>query len=178
MTFKTEGDIFDDLKAKIQTYIPEITNWNAGGKARGITRVAAAGIRLLYVALEYIYWNIFPTFADREALRRHYEDWGLTWDSPTTSDARKTILNKYRQKGCGSKKWFEDTVVLNFEEVTKTVAEIGVRGINTVDITVTYHNYAVPNDTIEEIQTFFDQDDKNICGIDVLIKTTEGAMVE
>jgi len=177
MTFKTEGEIFTDLKTKLQTYIPAITNWLAGGIARGILRVTAGAIRLLYVTLEYLYWNIFVTYGDRESLRRHYEDWGLTWDYPITAAARKTLLNMYRQKGVGSKKWFEDTVILNFEEVTEAKGEIGTRGINTIDIEVTYHNGAVPDDTIQSIEDFFDADDKNICGIDVLIRTIEEASI-
>lgn len=177
MTFKTEGEIYNDLKTKLQIYIPAITNYEPGGIARAILRVTAAAIRLLYVVLEFLYWNIFATYADREALRRHYEDWGLTWNSPTTSDARKTILNKYRQKGVGSLKWYEDTILLNFEEVDSAIAETGIRGINTIDITVSYHNSPLPDDVLQDIQDYFAQDDKNVCGIDVLVKTTEGASV-
>lgn len=177
MTFKTEGEIYNDLKTKIQFYIPAITNWNPGGITRAILRVTAAAIRVLYVVLAFLYWNIFAMYADREALRRYYEDWGLTWDSPTTSDARKTILNKYRQKGVGSLKWYEDTILLNFEEVTSAIAETGVRGINTVDITVSYHNSPLPNDVLQDIQDYFAKDDKNVCGIDVLIKNPTGVAV-
>lgn len=170
MLFKTQGEIYADLKTKLETYIPELAP--LGRIARAICRVVAAGIRLLYVTLEFLYWNIFATYADRESLRRHYEDWGITWDDPTTEEARRTVLNMYRQKGVGTKKWFEDTVILNFDEITDATAEIGLRGINTVDITISYHNLGIPDDTVQAVQDYFAQDDKNVCGVDVLIKTT------
>ena len=173
MNFKTEGEIFNDLKTRITNYIPELTDFSPGSIIRAILRVIASGIRMLYVTLEYLYWNIFPTYADREALRRYYEDWGLTWDNPDTETARKTVLNMFRQKGIGTKKWFEDSVLLNFDEVDNVEVEVGLRGINTVDITVSYHNLPVPDDLIQEIQNFFDSDDKKICGIDVFVKTIE-----
>lgn len=177
MQFKTEAEIYYVLKTRIESYLPQITNWQPGGIMRAILRVTAAGIRLLYVTMEFLYWNIFATYADREALRRHYEDWGLVWDSPTTSEARKTVLNMYRQKGCGTKKWFEDTVLLNFDEVSSATVETGLRALNSVDITVSYHNRSVPDDVLDEIQTYFAQDDKNVCGIDVLVKTIGEAAV-
>ncbi len=178
MTFKTEGEIYDFLKTKVENYISEIPDVNAARIVKAICRSVSAGIRLLFVVLEFLYWNTFATYADREALRRHYEDWGLTWDSPTTSDARKTVLNMYRQKGVGSKKWFEDTILLNFDEVTSAIVEIGVRGINTVDVTVSYHNSSIPDDVLQDIQDFFDLDDKDICGIDVLIKNPASTILE
>jgi hypothetical protein len=176
MTFKSESEIYEDLKTRIQTYLPEITNWQPGGIMRAILRVTAAAIRLLYVTLEFLYWNIFPTYADRTSLRRYYEDWGLPWDAPTTENARKTVLNMYRQKGCGTKQWFRDTVLFNFDEVTSADVTFGLRALNSCDILVKYHNQSVSDDVLEDIQTYFAQDDKNVCGIDVLIKTLETAL--
>jgi uncharacterized phage protein gp47/JayE len=167
MTFLRESEIYQSLIANFETYL----GFTPGRIIKAIFRVTASAIRLLYVALEYLYWNIFATYADRSALRRMYEDWGLTWDSPTTDNARKTILNMYRQKGVGTKKWFADTVLFNFSEVTTATIEAGLRGLNTIDITVAYHSNPVPDDIVSDIQDYFTQDDKAVCGIDVLIKT-------
>lgn len=169
MTFKTEGQIYTSMKTKFEA----IVGFVPGRIASAILRVCAAGIRLLYVVLEYLYWNIFVTYADREALRRDYEDWNMTWNNPTTENARKTVLNKYRQKGIGTKKWYEDAVTLNFPEVSHAGAVIGARGINTVDVEVIYHNRAVGDDTMGDIQAWFDNDDNKVCCVDVLVKTDE-----
>jgi len=171
MQFKTESEIYYILKTRIEAYLPQITNWRAGGIMRAILRVTAAAIRLIYVTLEYLYWNIFATYADRETLCRMYEDWGLVWDSPTTTNARKTVLGMYRQKGVGTKQWFSDTVIANFDEITTAAVQTGLRALNSVDITVSYHNNPVPDDILAEIQDYFARDDKNVCGIDVLVKT-------
>jgi len=169
MTFKKESEIYTSMK----NYLQSLLGFEPGRIFCAILRVSAAAIRLLYVTLEYLYWDIFATYADRAALRRFYEDWGLTWDNPTTEQARKTVLNQYRQKSCGTKQWFEDTVKFNFDTVTQATATIGARGLNTVDIAVSYHNHPVPDDTIQEIQDYMDADDKKICAIDVLIKSIE-----
>lgn len=169
MTFKKESDIYADLVTDFQIYL----GFEPGKVIKAILRVIAASMRLVYVVCEFIYWNIFATYADRAALRRMYEDWGLEWNSPTTAQARKTILNMYRQKGVGTKKWFADTVLFNFSEVTTATVQVNQRGLNTIDITVLYHNHPVPADIISQIQAFFDADDKKICGVSVLIKTFE-----
>ena len=171
--FKTESQIYSDLVSGFETRL----GFTPGRIIKAIFRVTASAIRLLYVVLEYLYWNIFPTYADRQALRRMYEDWGLTWDSPTTSNARKTILNMYRQKGVGTIQWFSDTVLFNFSEVTNALVEAGIRGLNTIDITVSYHSRSVPDDIVSDIQSYFEQDDKAVCGIDVLVKTLPESQV-
>jgi len=171
MTFKKETEIYEDLKTKITAYIPELTYWESGSIIRALTRSIASAIRLLYVNLENLYFNIFPTYADRAALRRYYEDFGIPWDNPSTENARKTVLNYYRQKGIGTKEYFRQAVLSNFPEVTSCTVQTNMRGPNTIDLILSYHGHPVPEDTIAEIQDFFNSDDKKICGIDMLVKT-------
>ena len=170
MTFKTQGQIYESMKDKFETTF----GFAAGRIFQGIMRVVAAGISIAYIALEYVYWNIFATYADRESLRRMYEDWNVAWDNPTTDNARKTVLNKLRQKGTGTSQWFEDACTLNFDEVTEATAVIGARGLGTVDVTVTYHHLPVSEDVIEDIQAFFDSEDNDVVCCDVLVKTSGG----
>lgn len=172
-TFKTEEEIYNDLKSDIQTEIPEITNWSPGGVARALLSVVAAAIRLLYVVLQTLYFNMFPQDADRESLKRYYDEWGLSWDNPDTQTARATVLNKYRENSViGTKKWYEDTVKDQFAVVTEAALIPNYRSPGTADLVVTHHNRPLFRSDIEDIQDYFDQDANKVIGMDLLVRTT------
>jgi len=174
-TFKTEEQVYDDLKTGVQTEISGITNWSPGGVARSIIAVVAAAIRALYVTLQSLYFNQFAQDADRESLKRYYNEWGLTWDDPDIETARRTVLNKYQENSViGTKGWYEDTVKAQFPIVTSATLSPNYRGPGTADLTVSRNNRSLYESDIETIQAFFDLDANKVLGIDLLVKTIGG----
>lgn len=171
--FKTEEDIYNDLKSGIQTEISAITNWSPGGVTRSIIAVAASAIRILYVTLQSLYFNMFPQHADLETLKRHYEEWGLPWDDPTLETARQTVLNKYQENSViGTKGWYEETVKAQFPIVTDATLIPSYRGPGTADLVVWRNNRTIYGSDIDSIQAFFDLDANKVIGMDLLVKST------
>ncbi len=169
--FKTANEVFKDMKAQMQTEAPQITNWRTRGVVRSILTVVAAAISLLWDRLKMLYLDLWAQYSDRTTLRRYYELWGLTWsDSIDTETARKEVLACYRQKGKGTKAWYRSVVLSEYSEyVTDATVAMRQRGPNTVDIQVTYNGGPVYEDMVDEIADFFEQDENNVVGAEVLV---------
>lgn len=174
--FKSANECFSDLKSDIQTEVPEFTKWSRGNVVRSIIWAASRAMGLLWTALKTLYYEIWPQYASKEGLRRHYEEWGLIWDNPDLETARNTVLGYYRKHGTGTKPWYQEVVLETFSDyVTEVIVELKKRGPNTVDITVSYHHNPVGEDYLEEIRDFFATDDYNVGGADVQVSTVEEA---
>lgn len=178
--FKTASEIFQDMKAQLQTEVPQITNWRTRGVVRSILMVVAAAISMLWDRLKMLYLDLWAQYADRTTLRRYYELWGLTWsESLATETARETVLAQYRQKGKGTKAWYRAVVLSEFKDyVTDAVVSMCARGPNTVDIQVSYNGGPVLEDdtfSLAAIQTLFESDANNVVGAEVLVKSVEAA---
>ena len=172
--FKTEEEIFEDMKSVVQDDVPSITNYSPHSAIGAILSVTAAAIRLLYVILQVLYFNIFPQDADRESLKRYYDLWGLTWDNPDTETARLTVLNKYRENSIiGTKSWYELTVLSQFASiVNQATLYPNHRGPGTADLVVMRNNRAIYPTYLQTIRTYFGQDANKVLGIDLVICTT------
>lgn len=174
-TFKTEEDVYNDLKSGVQTEIPAITNWSPGGGTRSILAVAAAGIRVLYVTLQSLYFNMFPQDADLESLKRSYDEWGLTWNDPDLETARRTVLNKYQENSViGTKGWYGETVKAEFDIVTDALLLPGHRGPGTADLVIWHNNHTIYSSDVEDVQEFFDLDANKVIGMDLLVRSIGG----
>ena len=174
--FKSEEDVYNDLKTGLQSELPQVTNYTPGSVARALIAVIAAAIRVLYVTLETLYFNMFPQDADLESLKRYYDEWGLTWDEPEAETARRTVLNKYRENSViGTKGWYEDTVRAQFTGMV-TAAELlpNYRGPGTADLVVWHNNRALYDSDIETIQGYFDSEANKVIGIDLLVRSGTG----
>lgn len=171
--FKTANEIFNDMKAQMQSEAPQITNWRTRGVVRSVLTVVAAAISLLWDRLRMMYLDLWAQYSDRTTLRRYYELWGLTWsDSIDTETARKQVLSMYRQKGKGTKAWYRSVILSEFPEyVTDATVTMRERGPNTVDIEVTYNGGAVYEDMVDEMNDFFLTDENNVVGAEVLVKS-------
>jgi len=173
-TIKSLEDIYDNMKSNMQTAVPTLTNWGKGSVIRAILQVTAAGIRLCYVVVEIIYFNLFPQDADREGLKREYEEWGLTWDDPDTEVARKIVLNKYQGSNVlGTKDWYENIILNSFNTVSEATCYPNARGPGTVNLYVTYRNSPLLESEVQEIQDYFDDPDNQPTGADILVYTAE-----
>jgi uncharacterized phage protein gp47/JayE len=174
-TFKSEEEVYTDLKTAVQADIPEITNWSPGSVTRAFLMVIAAAIRLLYVVLQSLYFNMFPQDADRESLKRYYDLWGMSWDNPDTDTARKTVLNKYRETAViGTKPWYEGTMLAQFDSVVnQAVCYPNYRGPGTADLVVMRNNRPIYSADLTTIRDYFNQDSNKVVGMDLLIRTTQ-----
>jgi len=174
--FKTSNEIFTDMKAQMQAEAPEITNWRTRGVVRSILAVVAAAVSMLWDRLKLMYLNIWAQYADRLTLRRYYELWGLAWsDNVDTETARQAVLGMYRQKGKGTKAWYRAVVLSEFKgHVTDATVAMRARGPNTIDIEVSYNGGPVLEDDefdVQDIQAFFDDDEQNVVGAEVLVES-------
>ena len=178
--FKTASEVFNDMKAQLANETPQITNWRTRGVVRSILAVVAAAISLLWDRLKMMYLDLWAQYSDRTTLRRYYELWGLTWsENIDTEIARKNVLDKYRQKGKGTKAWYRSVVLSEYKDyVTDATVSMRQRGPNTVDIVVSYNGGPVLEDdtfSLATIQTFFEEDANNVVGAEVLVKSVEAA---
>lgn len=174
--FKTQSEVFTDMKSQLQTEAPQLTNWRTRGVVRSILTVVAAAISMLWDRLKMLYLDMWAQYSDRTTLRRYYELWGLTWsDSVDTETARQTVLSMYRQKGKGTKAWYRSVVLSEFADyVTDASVFMRNRGPNTVDIQVSYNGGAVLEDdefSVADIQNFFSADENNVVGAEVLVES-------
>lgn len=175
--FKNANEVFNDMKTRLQTEAPQITNWRTRGIVRSILTVVAAAIALLWDRIKMMYLDLWAQYSDRTTLRRYYELWGLTWsDTLDTETARREVLAMYRQKGKGTKAWYRSVVLSEFSEyVTDATVSMRLRGPNTVDIKVSYNGGPVYEDMVDEIQDFFEQDENNVAGAEVLVASVEAS---
>lgn len=173
--FKSANEVFNDMKDQLANEAPQITNWRTRGVVRSILAVVAAAISLLWDRLKILYLDLWAQYADRTTLRRYYELWGLDWSEDiATETARETVLALYRQKGRGTKAWYRSVVLSEYKGyVTDATVYMRQRGPNTVDIVVSYNGGPVYEDHITEIQNFFDDDEQNVVGAEVLVKSVE-----
>jgi len=171
--FKTANEVFTDMKTQLVAEAPQITNGAAQGVVRAIFRVVAAAISMLWDRLKLLYLDLWAQYSDRLTLRRYYELWGLTWsDSLDTETARAAVLACYRQKGKGTKAWYRAVTLQQFKDyVSDATVTMRVRGPNTVDVAVSWNGGAVYEDTIDDIQDFFEQDENNVAGAEVLVRS-------
>lgn len=171
--FKSANEVFTDMKTQLQAEAPQLTNWLTRGVVRSIVTVVSAAISMLWDRLKLLYLDLWAQYADRWTLRRYYELWGLTWsDNISTETARQAVLACYRQKGKGTKAWYRAVVLAEFKDyVSDASVTLRARGPNTVDVDVSYNGGAVYEDTIEDINDFFAQDENNVAGVEVLVRS-------
>ena len=171
--FKTTNEVFNDMKTQMQQEAPQITNWRTRGVVRSILTVVAAAISLLWDRVKMMYLDLWAQYSDRTTLRRYYELLGLAWsDSIDTETARKEVLAMYRQKGKGTKAWYRSVVLSEFADyVTDATVFMRERGPNTVDIQVSCNGSPVYEDMVGEIADFFEQDENNVAGAEVLVES-------
>ncbi|MBD3285815.1 hypothetical protein GF359_05075 [candidate division WOR-3 bacterium] len=178
ITFKTQKEIFTDMKTQLVAEAPQLTNWRTRGVVRSILTVVSAAISMLWDRLKIQYLDMWAQYSDRTTLRRYYELWGLVWSEDLdTETARKEVLAMYRQKGKGTKAWYRSVVLSEFsEKVTDAAVSMRARGPNTVDIEVSYNGGPVQEDdefTVADIQDFFAGDENSIVGAEVLVTSVE-----
>ncbi len=171
--FKTANEVFNDMKTQLQQEAPQITNWRTRGVVRSILTVVAAAVSMLWDRIKMLYLDLWAQYSDRTTLRRYYELWGLSWsDSIDTETARKQVLAMYRQQGKGSKAWYRSVVLSQFAEyVTDATVSVRERGPNTVDIQISYNGGPVYEDMVDEVQDFFETDENNVVGAEVLVQS-------
>lgn len=171
--FKTANEVFTDMKTQLVTEAPQVTNWVTRGVVRSILTVVAAAISMLWDRLKLLYLDLWAQYSDRLTLRRYYELWGLTWsDSLDTETARAAVLAMYRQKGKGTKAWYRAVTLQQFADyVSDATITLRARGPNTVDVAVSLNGGSVYEDTISDIQDFFEQDENNVAGVEVLVRS-------
>ncbi|MEE9456753.1 MAG: hypothetical protein V3W11_06355 [bacterium] len=169
-TFKTEQQIYDDVKAYI-TENTDLTNWSEGSPERAIARLVAFALSMAWKILYLVYSNIWPTTGDAAGLRNWYEVFGLTWSGESTEAARKQVLAKFRERSMGTADWYEKTAVDQFPAVTDCHFVAGVRGPNTADLIVLHHAADCMQTTVEDVQAYFDNAQRKLCTFDVQVKT-------
>lgn len=170
-TFKTQQQVYDDVKAYVQTQLPELTSFAEGSPERGLARLVAYALSLAWTLLYKLYQNIWATVADREGLREWYEVFGMTWAGEKETDARAQVLAKFRERALGTAGWYEVTVTEQFPEVTEAHFLAGRRGANTADLLVLHFGGDVMADTIDDIQTYFDAAERKVCTLDLAVIT-------
>ncbi|MCF6191642.1 MAG: YmfQ family protein, partial [Candidatus Hydrothermae bacterium] len=139
LSTKTQDEIFNAMKADLASRVP-LLDLDRPGVARALLQVFAAALRMLHVAVEEIYDNLFPDTADRVTLSRWYEVFGLTWSNDTsTEDARRQVLFLFRDAVPGSAAFYEQYILTHFEEVDRVEVRPRLRGAGTVDIVVGTH---------------------------------------
>ena len=173
--FKTQEEIYVSMRDNLQAAKPDITNWTSASVIRAILQIISGAIRVVYVVLERIYLNLFATDADRTALKREYDLWGLDWDDPETEEARKVILSKYQGKNViGTKAWYENTALAQFPAaISSAVCYPNSRGPGTLDLYVLRHNSPIMDSEVQQIQDFFDAPENHPLGADIRVRTAE-----
>lgn len=172
---KTHEEIYDALKANMQTESPGITDYSQGSVIRALLYVEALAIRLVYIAAEALYINLFPQDADTETLKRYYDEWGLTWDDPTDDVARAVVLGKYQTKSViGTETWYEDQTKAQFPIVTEAYCYPTYRGWGTIDLLVMHNNNPLLTTEVAEIQAYYDATSNHVLAADVYVRTSSG----
>lgn len=170
-TFKTEQDVYDDVVTYVQAQLPEITNWSAGSPEHAIARAIAFGVSMAWKLLYIVYSNIWVTTADILGIRNWYEVFGIAWDSPTLEEGRRQMLASFRERHLGTKAWYEETAVEQFDEVTEATYFNGRRGVNTADLLILAHGGDVMDTTKAAVQTYFDNADRKVLTLDLSVVT-------
>lgn len=172
LEFRDGAEVYNEMKEQLQTELPEIAD---GVIVNGILRVVAGAISILWNALKWFYWNLWPQYADREALRRFYEMWGLEWhNSIDTETARRTVLAMFRQKAVGTTGWYRQVVLEHFGMwVSRVDVHFRDRGAGTVTLIVSNRGRPVPDSIVLQIEELFTQDAYNIAGVDIKVRTVK-----
>lgn len=170
-TFKTEQDVYDDVVTYVQTQLPEITNWSAGSPEHAIARAIAFGMSMAWKLLYIVYSNIWVTTADILGIRNWYEVFGIAWDSPTLEEGRRQMLASFRERHLGTKAWYEETAVEQFDEVTEATYFNGRRGVNTADLFILNNGGDVMDTAKAAVQTYFDNTDRKVLTLDLAVIT-------
>jgi len=170
-TFKTEGQMFDDIVAYAQAQMPELTNWSEESIEYAIARLDAYALSMAWKILYIVYSNIWPTTADVAGLRNWYEVFGLTWAGESAGDARPTVLAAFRNRMLGTAGWYEETVVAEFDDVTDAHFFAGIRGVNTCDLAILHNGGDCMEATVEAVQAYFDNVQRKVCTIDLRVIT-------
>lgn len=166
---KTEEEIFSDIETYVKAQLTDLTGWEWGSPERAITNAIKHAISIIWKLL-YIGWkNIFASTADRTGLRRHYEDYGIAWDSPTEDEARAEVLNTMRSKGFGTGPWFEETAVANFDAVDEA-HYMNIRA-NVARLLVLHAGGDVDEDIVADVQAYFDDTSRKIGPLDIEVVT-------
>jgi hypothetical protein len=170
-TFKTEQQMFDDIVAYAQAQLPELTNWSEESIEYAIARLDAYALSMAWKILYIVYSNIWPTMGDAAGLRNWYEVFGLTWVGESADEARKTVLETFRNRMLGTAGWYEQTAVDEFPEVTEAQFFAGIRGVNTCDLLILHEGGDCLEDTVTAVQAYFDNVARKVCAIDLRVIT-------
>jgi hypothetical protein len=168
-SFYTDDDIRTRTKAHVQTHIPTLTNFSNGSPESAIIELMAYVQGLENVQAQTVWRNIFPDTMDLTGAVHHYQTWGLTWNEPTLAEARKTILQKYREPALGTASWYEITTVAQFgvasdytTPVTQCYCFPGMAGANTIGLFVLSNGGEVMDTTLTAIETYFNDPTRKI----------------
>ena len=170
-TFKTEQQIYDDVLAYIQAQIPTLTSWAPGSFERAFARAIAYACTMMWKILFICYQNIWATLADVAGLRNWYEVFGMTWTGEQEVDARLQVLARFRERSLGTANWYEVTAVAQFDDVTEAHFIAGVYGVNTAALLILSHGSDCMEDTITDVQAYFDNVQRKVVTIDVRVIT-------
>ncbi len=167
--------IFEELKNDLSAKIPELDLDKIGGVARAILQVFAGALSQLYLFMEKTYWSIWPDTADKFAIRRWFDVWGLPWNNDfDIESARRQILSMFRRAVPGSAVWFRQIIMDNFSEFVSDIQlKPRSRGPNTLDIIVSWRGRPVDPSIVRDIQNLIDEPYFHILGLDVKVKTLE-----
>jgi hypothetical protein len=170
-TFKTEQEIYDDVKDYVTGQLGELTNWSAGSAENALARLVGFALSMAWKTLYILYRNIWATTADRAGLKNWLEVFDVTWGGQTEAEARKQTLAKFREGGVGTAAWYESTAKTEFPEVTEAYLFAGRRGVNTADLLVLHRGQDVLENTVAALQNHFNNVELKIGTIDLRVIT-------
>lgn len=170
-TFKTENQIYDDIVTYVQAQLPELTSWSAESVEAGFARLNAYAQSMAWKILYIVYSNIWATTADVGGLRNWYEVFGISWVGESEEDARKQVLAAFRERRLGTADWYEQTAVDQFDDVTEAHFFAGIRGVNACDLLILHNGGDCLEDTVTNVQAYFDNAQRKVAAIDVRVIT-------
>jgi hypothetical protein len=117
------------------------------------------------------YQNICATTSDGAGLRRWYEVFGFAWVGESEVEARRTVLEAFRNRMLGTANWYEATAVDQFDEVTEAHFFAGIRGVNTCDLLILHNEGDCLEVTVAAVQAYFDNVQRKVVAIDLRVIT-------
>lgn len=168
--YKTPSEIIADLRARVQAHLPEYAE---GTFVVGLVYVVAGALSMCWDAVRTVYWSIWPQHADRVALRRWFQFFGIAWEeSVDTESARSVIAIELNSRNVALLTWYESQILARWpDDVDSAVATSRDRGVATVTVVVSNGGLPVPTEIVDAITALFGQDEFNVGGVDLLIET-------
>ena len=169
--FKTEQETHDAIVAYVTTQLPTLTSWSPESIEYALARLNAYAQSMAWKVNYMNYQNICATIADGAGLRRWYEVFGFAWVGETEEEARKTVLEAFRNRMIGTAIWYETTAVAEFDEVTRAEFFAGIRGANTCDLLILHNEGDCLEATVTAVQAYFDNAQRKVVAIDLRVIT-------